>query len=189
MTAYSPAGGGSLGSSISTAEIDDAAVTLAKMANLAQDRIIGRVTGSTGVPEALTPANVRSIAGLNTRSFVLVVFPPLNNVTVGDGAFYFTVPSEINGWNLTGVHQRVITAGTTNTQDVQIHNVTDAVDMLTTKSTLDSGETGSDTAATAAVINTSNDDVATNDLLRIDVDAVQTTPAKGMIFRLQFTQA
>ena len=31
-----------------------AAVTLAKMANLAQDQVIGRVTGSTGVPETFT---------------------------------------------------------------------------------------------------------------------------------------
>jgi len=34
--------------------ITDAAVTLAKMANLAQDTIIGRQTASTGVPEAIT---------------------------------------------------------------------------------------------------------------------------------------
>lgn len=34
--------------------ITDAAVTLAKMANLAQDQFIGRVTASTGVPETAT---------------------------------------------------------------------------------------------------------------------------------------
>lgn len=39
----------------------DGSVTLAKMANLAQNTIIGRVTASTGVPEALTAANVRTI--------------------------------------------------------------------------------------------------------------------------------
>jgi hypothetical protein len=48
-------------SNVTTAKIADAAVTLAKQANLAQNRIIGRVTGSTGVPEALTPANVATI--------------------------------------------------------------------------------------------------------------------------------
>lgn len=41
--------------------IASGAVTLAKMANLAQSTIIGRVTASTGVPEALTAANVRTI--------------------------------------------------------------------------------------------------------------------------------
>jgi hypothetical protein len=58
--------------------------------------------------------------------------------------------------------------------------------MLSTKLTIDSAETGSDTAAAAAVINTSTDDVATNDLLRIDVDAVSTTAPKGLIITLEF---
>lgn len=39
-------------------------VTLAKMANLDTARIIGRVTAGTGVPEALTPAQVRTVAEL-----------------------------------------------------------------------------------------------------------------------------
>jgi hypothetical protein len=39
---------------IPTAGLVDAAVTLAKMANLAQDQVIGRTTASTGVPETFT---------------------------------------------------------------------------------------------------------------------------------------
>ena len=39
---------------VTTAKINDAAVTLAKMANLAQDQVIGRTTASTGVPETFT---------------------------------------------------------------------------------------------------------------------------------------
>ena len=58
--------------------------------------------------------------------------------------------------------------------------------MLSTKLTIDSAETGSDTAATPAVIDTSNDDVSENDLLRVDVDAVQTTAAKGLWITLGF---
>lgn len=110
------------------------------------------------------------------------------STAVGDGKAYFTIPEDLNGWNLTAVHARVITAGTTNTTDIQIANVTDSVDMLSTKLTIDSGETGSDTAATPAVIDTSKDDVATNDLLRIDVDAISTTAAKGLIVRLRFVK-
>lgn len=41
-------------SAVTTAKINDAAVTLAKMANLAQDQVIGRTTASTGVPETFT---------------------------------------------------------------------------------------------------------------------------------------
>lgn len=47
---------------VATAGITDAAVTLAKMANLSQSTIIGRAEGAgTGVPTALTPSEVTSI--------------------------------------------------------------------------------------------------------------------------------
>lgn len=88
-----------------------------------------------------------------------------------------------------GVYQsdgmKIEMGAVTNTTDIQIANVTDSVDILSTKLTIDSAETGSDTAATAAVIDTSKDDLATNDLLRIDVDAVSTTPAKGLIVTIE----
>ncbi len=59
--------------------------------------------------------------------------------------------------------------------------------MLSTAITIDTTETGSDTAATAAVINTSNDDVTTNDVIRVDVDAIHSgTAAKGLIVTLDF---
>lgn len=119
------------------------------------------------------------------RSTSLQVFDGVEDVTTGDGKAYFTIPEELDGANLTGVHARVITAGTTGTTDIQIRNVTDSVDMLSTKLKVDSGETGSDTA-TPAVIDTTKDDVATNDLVAIDVDATSTTKAKGLVVRLQF---
>ena len=48
------------------------------------------------------------------------------------------------------------------------------------------GAADSATAATAAVINGSNDDLATSDILRIDVDATATTKAKGLLVTLRF---
>ena len=108
------------------------------------------------------------------------------SVAVGDGKGFVHIPAELNGYNLVEVHARVITAGVTGTTDIQLHNVTDAVDMLSTKLTIDSGETGSDTAATPAVINAAVDDVATNDLIRIDVDAISTTAPKGLIVTMGF---
>ncbi len=104
------------------------------------------------------------------------------NVSTGDGKFYFVVPLAYNKMVLTRVHCRVISSGTTGTTDIQVANVTDGVDMLSTKVTINSGATEADDG----VINTSNDDVATNDLLRIDVDAVSTTPPKGLIVTLEF---
>ena len=51
--------------------------------------------------------------------------------------------------------------------------------MLTTKLTIDASETTSYTAATAAVIDTAHDDVATGDLIAVDVD-VAGTRRKGL---------
>lgn len=108
------------------------------------------------------------------------------SLATGDGQAFFRVPEELNGMNLTGVAACVYTAGTTNTLDVQIRNKTQTADMLTTKITIDSGETDTSTAATAAVIDTGNDDVATADVLAIDIDAVHTTPAKGLLVQMRF---
>ena len=96
---------------------------------------------------------------------------------------------ELDGMNLGAVHARVITAGTTGTTDIQVRNVTGTADMLSTVITIDSGDTGSDTATAAAVIDAANDDVSTNDLIAIDVDAVSTTAPKGLIVRLRFVPA
>lgn len=121
-----------------------------------------------------------------TRYVEIECFAPTQMVTAGDGVKYFHIPPELNGMNLIYVHAMDVTAGVTGTMSIQIHNLTDAVDMLSTKITIDTGETGSDTAAAAAVIDTTKDDVATNDVLRIDIDAIHTTPAKGLVVTLGF---
>jgi hypothetical protein len=59
-------------SSVGTTALADASVTLAKQANLAQNTVIGRVTASTGVPEALTAANLRTIIGMTAAGLALV---------------------------------------------------------------------------------------------------------------------
>lgn len=116
----------------------------------------------------------------------LVVFDFATDVATGDGKFYLHIDDKLAGMDLVRIHGECITAGTTGTMDVQIANVDAAVDMLSTKLTWDSTETGTDTAATAAVINAANDDVQLNEVLRVDVDAVQTTKAKGMMITLVF---
>lgn len=140
----------------------------------------GTAAGKVVSPDVLAGSNF----GERVVQFVVVDFATATST--GDGKYYFHVPSALNGMNLVEVHAEVITAGTTGTTDIQLHEVVGAVDMLSTKLTIDSGETGSDTAATPAVINTSNDDVATNDLIRVDIDAVSTTPATGLIVTLTF---
>ena len=85
------------------------------------------------------------------------------------------------------MHAAVITAGTGGLTSVQIRNLTKNVDMLTTMMTIDSGETGSDTAAAAAVISNTDKTVAVNDMLRLDVKTVSTTTAPlGLLVTMEF---
>lgn len=106
-------------------------------------------------------------------------------VTTGDGKFVFEIPADLDGTNLTLVRAFVTTASTSGLPTVQIRNVTQAADMLTTRVTIDASEKSSKTAATAAVIDTGNDDVADGDQIAIDVD-VAGTGAKGLGVILEF---
>lgn len=143
------------------------------------------VNTGTEAAKSVTPDALAGSAH-GTKIVQITCFDYTTNVATGNGAGYILTPAAVNGMDLVAVHAEVITAGTTGTTNIQIANVTDSVDMLSTVLTIDSGETGSDTAATPAVINTSSDDVATYDLLRIDVDAVSTTPPQGLIVTLEF---
>jgi hypothetical protein len=155
------------------------------VSGLTEAAIASEVNTGTDAARAVTPD---ALAGSNfgIRYVEVICFDFTTDNATGDGKGYFHIPTGYGGMNLVEVHAQVITAGTTGTEDIQIANVTQAADMLTTKITIDSTETGSHTAATPAVIDTNNDDVATNDLIRIDVDAVQTTKAKGLIVTLGF---
>lgn len=131
-----------------------------------------------------------------TKSVQVELFGPTTDTASGNGAYYFRVPVSLNGTNLVGIQTNTVTAGTTGLTSVQITRCAavatsplcsgTTASMLTTVASIDSGETSSSTAATAAVINTSNDDVATAQILRFDVTAIHTTPAKGLIVNLDF---
>jgi hypothetical protein len=107
------------------------------------------------------------------------VFPDDTTVTTGDGKFIFAVTEDLNGTNLVSAQAYVTTVSSSGTPTVQIRNITQAADMLTTKVTIDASEFTSYTAATRHVVDTSNDDVATGDRIAVDVD-VAGTGAKGL---------
>lgn len=149
-----------------------------------------QVNLSNGVTGTLPIANGGTgITTATPRSIVLTVVNPEDDTEAGDGQVYIPIPAALNGYVITSVFGEVITAGTTGTTDLQIARIRSGtpVDVLSTKLTIDSGETDSSTA-TPAVINTSNDDLATGDKLRIDIDAVSTTPAKGYLLTIELTK-
>lgn len=144
-------------------------------------------------------ANYHALVARDSIEVQLPVFDFTTDTATGDGKYYFVAGatgSKLVGKVLAAVQGQVITAGTTNTTDVQLARCAQAAtgnacsgtvaDMLSTKLTIDSGENTSATAAAAAVINTSNDDISAGDVLRVDVDAVSTTAAKGLIVHLIF---
>jgi hypothetical protein len=83
------------------------------------------------------------------------------DLTVTDklGNWHMHVPPDMNGLSLVYFHAEVDTAGTTGLQTFQVRNETDTVDLLSTKATIDSTETGTDSAATPYVIKSDGSEV------------------------------
>ncbi len=147
--------------------------------------VAGDINTGTDTTKAL---NSDALAGSNTGKRlveILVTDPTGSALTVADGQAYYRVPSALNGMNLVEVAAAVTTASSSGLPTIQLANVTDAVDMLSTKLTIDANETDSKDATTASVIDTTKDDVATGDMLRVDVD-VAGTGTKGLIVCLAF---
>src|SRR5678815_383978 len=112
-----------------------------------------------------------------------------DTTAVGNGKYYFVTPANLNNYRLTSVSAQVIAAGTTNPTTVALTRCVTAAtgdacsgttaQMLSTNMTIDSGENSTATAATPAVINTSNATITTGQIIRVDIAAVSTTPAFG----------
>ncbi len=117
--------------------------------------------------------------------FEIKVIADDDTLATGDGQFIFAIPKDLNGANLVEAQAYVTTVSSSGLPTVQIRNVTQTADMLTTKITIDGSEFTSYTAATPRVIDTANDDVATGDRIAIDVD-VAGTGAMGLGVLLAF---
>jgi hypothetical protein len=113
------------------------------------------------------------------RIIQVKVFDDATAATTGDGKAIFFVPVELNGMNLVDVEAYVTGVSSSGALTVMIRNITQAADMLSTAITIDQSENSSLTAATAPVIDTNNDDVATGDLIAIDVDGAGSS-AEGL---------
>lgn len=111
----------------------------------------------------------------------IVCFGPDQEVATGDAKAMFVVPSIYDTWLLDDVTATVYTAGTTGTTDVMVRNKTDAVNMLSTAVTIDSAAT----SASDGTVDASHDDLATDDVIAIDIDAVSTTRPLGLVVTLK----
>lgn len=128
-----------------------------------------------------------------TKVIELYIVEATTSLTTGDGKVYYRIPTALNGMDLISAGAAVITTSSSGNPTIQFargrqSSPTSAhtfVDMLSTSLTIDATEYDSKDATTPAVINTSNDDVLTGDLIRVDVDGAGTG-TKGLIITMSF---
>ena len=138
---------------------------------------------STGTTRSILPKNVETFA---QRTVVIKCVADTIAPFTGNGITHFVVPSTLDSKNLYTAEAHVYTVGTAGSiTNVQIHNLTTGYDMLSTPITIDLNEKDSITAATPSVLS-SNNGVSTDDVIRLDVDAVATNTL-GLEIRMVFT--
>ena len=158
-----------------TIAVSAASETAAGVSELATTAEIDTGTDAT---RSISPdALAGSYAG--TKTVQLTIALPGTTPTTGDGKVAFLVPAALNGMNLVLANAMVTTVSSSGTPTFAIRRERSgsAVDMLSTNITIDANEKTSYTAATPPVINTANDDVATGDILYVDLDVVGTSAA------------
>jgi len=121
------------------------------------------------------------------RTVQLAVQDAQSAVQVNDGQAYFLIDKTLGSGVLVDAHAQVFTAGGSGNTEVQIHNLTQATDMLSTKIIVEAGELGSHLATAQPSIDSVYKQVNAYDILRIDVDTVSTSPEPlGLILTLHF---
>lgn len=118
------------------------------------------------------------------RMMQLKVFDDATNATTGDSKYVFLIPPELDGARLIKIVGFLSTVSSSGALTIQVRNITQTVDVLSTALTIDVSEFTSLTAATPAVI---KDTIIyrSGDLVAIDVDGAGTG-AKGLGIHLSF---
>ena len=142
---------------------------------------IAEVNTWTETGKAINP-DVLAWSNLWTMWFTIIAVDAATSLTVADWKAYVVVPACMNWMKLIRAQAVVNTAGTTNATTIDIYNVTQTADMLSWAISIASAWT----VGTVWTIDTDNDDVATNDVLRIDVTSMSTIAPKGLIVVLEF---
>lgn len=146
-----------------------------------QERVSTKYDGGTN-QNSLLPVRL-----LIAKEEYIVVFDSASAVTVSDGVDGIPIGFKLNGYNLVNVVATVHDKGITGTTDIQIRRRRAGadVDMLSTPVTI-----GDEWFAQDGVINLTNDDVQTGDILYVDRDAIHSgTAPNGLSVRLEFEKS
>lgn len=152
-------------------------------------------TGPTGPQGDPGADGVDGADGLTTRTVCIQLSGSASAddaLAIGDGLATFAIDTPLNGMNLVAVRASVTTVSSSGAPLFQVRRsrrssatARTVVDMLSTGVSIDANEFESADATTAAVINTTNDDVQTGDIILIDCDTAGTG-AKGAVILLTF---
>ena len=128
-----------------------------------------------------------NVIGLNlSRPLGYQILAPATDTSVAANLGFFSIPATFDGWKITDVHAEVKTAGSPNITTIDINK--NGTSVLPTKLTIDTGETGSDTAATpATIIEDGSEFVNSYDVITVDVDVIADTPAVGLFVTVTLT--
>lgn len=113
------------------------------------------------------------------------IFDDTTVVTTGDGKLLWRIPRSVDGLRLYEAHIYVSTVSSSGKPTLQIANITQATDVLTTKAEIDVSEYRSEDAATQPVSDRTIV-FAAGDRISFDVD-IAGTGAKGLGGTLVFT--
>ena len=149
-------------------------------ADMAADKISFYDTSAAATRSIL----FNELTDFTERTLVIKCVADTIGPSVGNGITHVTIPSTLDGKNLSSAQAHVYTVGTGSTTTIQLHNLTDGQDMLSTPITIDASEKDSSTAATPSVVG-SYAGVSTADVIRIDVDVVATNTL-GLEIRMVF---
>jgi hypothetical protein len=165
----------------SMSDVTDASDTVAGKVELA---IATEVTTGSDTSRAITPDALAGSNIFGVKSVHMQIVADATDVDTTSGVAYFNVPQAMNGMNLIRAIAFVTTAGTTNATTVQVRNMTKYAsnDALSSAISIASGATN----GTAGTVNTSYDDVATNDLVKVYVTGQSTTKPKGLRVVLEY---
>lgn len=117
---------------------------------------------------------------IQPRIIELKIVSDTMNPLVGNGKIIFCIPAEMNQMSLLSAHAYLSTSAPGDTK-IMVRNQSNIMnaDMLSTPITIDTYEPTSYTANVPAVVNPSFKQVATGDLIAIDVDQVAAA-SKGL---------
>lgn len=159
------------------------ATNLNRMEAAIEDAVTASESAAVDAAQATIDA-AAALAVVKTQVVELQIVPVSVDVDGTSGIGYFFVPSAVNGMNLIRATAMVDTAGTTGATTIQVRNLTKYAsnDALSTAISIASAGT----IATVGTVNTSYDDVSTNDKIKVYVTAVSSTKPKGLWVVLEY---